>query len=312
MNPKRPRAGARPMFPHPCHAWRMSGVCAITGTTGYVGSRVASHLANAGWDIRALARPRVSQKCLGLTQVRFELGDRPAPEVLEGTDALVHAAYDFGVTRWPEIERVNIEGSRRLFAAAREAGINRIVCISTLAAFPGARSLYGRAKLEIERAAIEVGATVVRPGLVWGPEGAAMFGALQRVVTRLPIVPLFVPGELELSLVHEDDLAMLVERVLELWPEASRALLVAASGQTLTFRELLGLLARRAGRRPRFVRLPWRAAWLALRALEAVGVTPPFRGDSLVSLVSIDREPFTRATDSAERYGVRFRPYTVA
>ncbi len=242
----------------------------------------------------------------------FELGDNPAPDVLEGTDALVHAAYDFSVTRWPDIERVNIEGSRRLFAAAQEAGIDRIVCISTLAAFPGARSLYGRAKLEIERAAIEVGATVVRPGLVWGPEGAAMFGALRRVVTGLPIVPVFVPGELELSLVHEDDLAMLVERLLERWPQASGALLVAASSHTLTFGELLDSLARRAGRRPRFMRLPWRAAWLGLRALEAVGVTPPFRSDSLVSLVSIDREPFAHATDSAERYGVRFRPYTLA
>jgi nucleoside-diphosphate-sugar epimerase len=290
----------------------MRGLCAITGTTGYVGSRVARHLANTGWEIRALARPRASQKCLGFTQARFELGDRPAPHVLQGADALVHAAYDFSLTSRSDVERVNVEGSRRLFAAARDAGIDRIVCISTLAAFPGARSRYGQAKLEIERAAIEAGAAVVRPGLVWGPEGAAMFGALQRLVAGLPVVPLFVPGGLELSLVHEDDLAALVARVLELWPRASGALLVAASDRTLTFGELLGSLARRAGGRPRFVRLPWRAAWLGLRALEAAGVTPPFRSDSLVSLVAIDREPFARATDSAERYGVRFRPYTLA
>lgn len=219
-------------------------------------------------------------------------------------------AYDFSATGWQEIERVNIEGSRRLFAAAGEAEVARIVLVSTIAAFPGARSLYGRAKLEIERIALNFGATIIRPGLVWGPEGAAMFGALRRVVQRLPIVPLLVPAELELSMVHEDDLALLVERVLERWPAASRKLLVAASGQTLTFMELLRSLAPRADRR--FIRIPWTVAWLGLRALEAIGATPPFRSDSLVSLVATDGAPLARATDRAEHYGVRFRPYALA
>jgi nucleoside-diphosphate-sugar epimerase len=290
----------------------MRDICAITGTTGYVGSRVASHLVNAGWEIRALARSGASQKRFGFTQVRFELGDRLASQVLEGVDALVHAAYDFSVTRWADIERVNIEGSRRLFAAAREAQVKRIVCLSTISAFSEAPSHYGHAKLEIERAALDVGGTVVRSGLVWGSEGAAMFGALRRVAEGLPIVPLFVPGGLELVMVHEDDLAMLVERLLRFWPRASGKLLVAASGHPLTFEELLRSFALCAGKRARFVRLPWRVAWLALRTLEALGAKPPFRSDSLVGFISIDEEPFARATDSAERYGVRFRPYSLA
>jgi nucleoside-diphosphate-sugar epimerase len=230
---------------------------------------------------------------------------------LEDVDALVHLAYDFSVTRWADIERVNVDGSRRLFAAARDAGVERIVLVSTLAAFPGARSSYGRAKLEIERAAIEVGAAIVRPGLVWGPQGAAMFGALRRAVEHLPIVPLLGPAGLEIALVHEDDLAMLVERLLDLWPQSSGRLVVAASEQTLTFVDLLSSLALHAGKRPRFIRLPWRIAWLGLRILETAGVRPPFRSDSLVSFVSIDTDPFSRATESAERLGVRFRPYAL-
>jgi nucleoside-diphosphate-sugar epimerase len=300
-----------PMLDTTVHDRSLRGTCAITGTSGYVGSGIRSRLAGQGWTIRTLSRSRPSEKHFHSTHVHFELGGELAPQTLEGVDALVHAAYDFRATRWRDIQRVNVEGSRRLFAAAREAKVERIVLVSTIAAFPGARSLYGRAKLEIERAAIECGAAIIRPGLVWGAQGAAMFGALQHVVERLPIVPLLGPRELQLTLVHEDDLALLVERLLELWPAGSRKLLVAASRRTLTFEELLRSLAARTGRRRRFVRLPWTAPWLGLRALEAVGARPPFRSDNLVSFVSTDDHPFARATDSAGRYGVRFRPYAL-
>jgi hypothetical protein len=76
----------------------------------------------------------------------------------------------------------------------------------------------------------------------------------------------------------------------------------------LPFAALLRSLAG-DGRHTRVVRLPWRLAWLPLRTLELVGVTPPFRSDSLMSLVAVDADPFSRATTKAERFGVRFRPY---
>jgi nucleoside-diphosphate-sugar epimerase len=288
------------------------GICMITGASGYVGSRVANRLVSADWDVRALSRTRAHRQRSGLTQLDFELGDELDPKTFEGVDALVHSAYDFGVAGWRDIKRVNIEGSRRLFAAAHDAGVERIVFVSTVAAFPGARSLYGRAKLEIEQAALDVGATIIRPGLVWGSQGAAMFGALRRAVERLPVVPLIVPAGLELSMVHEDDLARLVELILDQWPEGSEKLLVAASGQTLEFVELLRSFAVLDGKRLRLVRLPWRMVWLGLRVLEAAGVAVPFRSDSLVSIVTCDSHPLVRATVGAERYGVKFRPYKFA
>lgn len=279
----------------------MPGVCAITGASGYVGSRLAEYLSAAGWTVRRLGRSD--------GDVRFDLANPVPPGAFDGADALVHLSYDFGCRRWREIERINIDGSRRLFAAARDAGTASIVCVSTVAAFPGTRSNYGRAKLEIERAAFEAGACVVRPGLVWGPHGGAMFGTLERAVNGLPVVPLPVPPGLEIVLVNEDDLAELIERVLASWPEAAGELVVAACEQLLSFRALLHSLAKGDGRRPRLVPLPWRVAWLGLRTLELVGVTPPFRSDSLVSLVAVDTDPLSRATTTADRFGVRFRPY---
>jgi nucleoside-diphosphate-sugar epimerase len=286
----------------------MRGICAITGASGYVGGCVASRLADAGWEVRALGRPRSEQERSGFTEAHFELGQPVAPQALAGADALVHLAYDFSLNRWIDIERVNVEGSRRLFAAAREAGVDRIVYMSSIAAFPTASSLYGRAKLASEQAASAAGAAIIRPGRVWGPRGAATFGALQRVV-ELPMVPLPVPRELELYLTHEDDLAALVEGVLDRWPVGSGKLYVAASADWIEFGQLLRSLALKAGRRPRLVQLPWRPVRLGLRILEDIGAKPPFRSDGILSLVTGDKQPLAHATDHADRYGVNFRPY---
>jgi NADH dehydrogenase len=253
-----------------------------------------------------------NEKQDGFTQIHFELGGELTSQALEGSDALVHVAYDFSAVRWSDIMRVNVEGSRRLLATARRAGVDRIVLVSTIAAFPETRSLYGRAKLEIERAAMDVGAAVIRPGLVWGPQSEAMFGTLQRIVKRLPVVPLLAPRNLRLALVHEDDLVVLVERLLGRWPDGSEQLFVAASEHTPEFVELLTSLAQSTDRRPRFVRLPWRTAWLGLRAIETVGAKPPFRSDGLLGLVYADSNPWARATACTESYGVRFRPYAPA
>jgi len=289
-----------------------SKLCAITGASGFVGSRLVGHLAAAGWQIRALSRSELIGAACAFTRSHFELGEGVEADALAGVDALVHLAYDFGATSWRDIVRVNVDGSLRLFAAARQAGVERVVLVSSVAAFPGARSLYGRAKLEIERAASGMGAAIIRPGLVWGPRGGATFAALQRAVGRRQLVPLPVPPRTGLSLVHEDDLALLVERVLERWPDGAGKLFVAACEQPVAFADLLRSLGRRNDCPPRLVRVPWRVVWAGMRALELAGARPPFRSDSLLSLVCADAQPLAHATASTERYGVVWRPYPLA
>jgi nucleoside-diphosphate-sugar epimerase len=277
------------------------GTCGVTGTTGYVGSQLARILGERGWAIQTLGRSGCD--------VRFDLAEQVSPSDLSGLEALVHLSYDFSCRSWEETRRINVEGSRRLFEAARTAGVQQLVCISTIAAFPGTRSHYGRAKLDIEHAALGLRATVIRPGLVWGEDGGAMFGALAAAVTKLPIVPLPAPARLPMVMAHQDDLGQLVARILERNVAAEGQLVVAGADQTVFFIDLLRGLAAARGRQPRFLHVPWRLAWLGLRTLERAGVDPPFRSDSLVSLVSVDPDPFGRATMTSGQLGVSFRQY---
>jgi 2-alkyl-3-oxoalkanoate reductase len=285
-------------------------ICVVTGASGYVGSLMAVHLADAGWHVRALCRsePRLDDD--RISHFPFDLAATCPPAGLADADVLVHAAYDFSHVRWRDVQRVNIDGSRRLIDTAQNAGIARIVCVSTLAAFPGARSMYGRAKLEIERITMDAGGVVIRPGLVWGPQGAAMFGALRRAVELLPIVPMVVPPDLRVPSVYEDDLALFLQQLLAEWPHEPGTLFVAASEDSLTFGQLVRSLSPENGGERRLVGVPWVVAWLGLRTLEVLGIAPMFGSDRLVSLVNTDSDPFSRATADAERYGVRFRPYS--
>src|ERR1700733_1315284 len=123
----------------------MKKICAITGGNGYVGSCVKNFFTAKGWEIFELTRrPKP-----GSRSFQFQLGDDISPELLSGVTTLVHCAYDFTPLTWDEIAAVNIEGSKKVIQAARTAKVPKIIFISSISAFDGCRSLYGKAKLEI-------------------------------------------------------------------------------------------------------------------------------------------------------------------
>ncbi len=263
-------------------------VYAVTGAGGYVGSRVAASLRVTGAEVRELTRA---------SGFRLE-GSVPD---LSGIDGLVHCAWDFSARSAGEIQRVNVEGSRRLLHAASEAGVERIVFVSTLSAFPGCRSLYGRAKLAVEATVRSLGGQVIRPGLVWGPEPAGLYGALTRIA-QLRVLPM-IGGSKRLHLSHEDDVAALVGALLA--GERLEQPVVAADLEPLSLEEILGRIA---GRRPLLIPIPWRLAWLGVRTLELAGLRPAFRSDSVVSLVSLDETPLESGAIASPVPFRRFAP----
>jgi nucleoside-diphosphate-sugar epimerase len=233
----------------------------------------------------------------------FSLETNLSPTGLPGAAALIHCAYDFAPRTWPEIERINIRGTERLFAAARDAGIARLVLISTMSAFAGSKSLYGRAKLEMERVAAAHGALILRPGLVYGEHAGGMYGSLEARVRDSRLIPLIGGGGQVLYLVHHEDLSDLARRFCMGEFTAPAMPITVAHEQPWAFRKILVELAGRAGRKPLFLPVPWRGVWLALKAAELSGLRLDFRSDSLVSLVNQNPAP-----DFSEGASIGFQP----
>jgi nucleoside-diphosphate-sugar epimerase len=267
-----------------------------------LGQCVAGALAAEGWEVRSLDRRPAS----GFTQIPFVLGQPIQTDALVGLDALVHCAYDFSVRTPDAIRRVNVDGSRHLVAAAREANVRKRIWVSSISAFPGCRSLYGSAKLAIEEDALDGGATVIRPGLIWSESPGSTFGNLVTQLSSSKLIPLIGDGSQVQYLVHRDDLAGFIVGLCTGRLVGTDVPVTVAHPRGWAFADLLKVIARGLGQHPVLVPLPWRAIWLALRAAEAVGMNLRFRSDSVVSLVNQNRAPDFRAIQS---FPVVCRPF---
>lgn len=279
----------------------------ITGARGYLGSRLTTAFLSAGWQVLALGRRAPAGPAHpNLQWDSFELSAPGLPAAAEDAAALIHCAYDFAPRHWREIATHNIKGSARTFAAARERRIRRLVLISSMSAFTGCRSLYGRAKLETEKAALDHGAWVLRPGLIYGPAPGGLVRRLLQLTQKWPILPVVAGRQ---HLVHEGDLADFLTRMLGEERTPPREAIIGAHPTAWSFPDLLAELARLQPRHPGFLPVPWRAAWLALRSLECLGLRPGFRSDSLIGLVHSDPQPdFTLAG----QVGFVARPFSAA
>src|SRR5438105_5178580 len=116
-----------------------SGLCLVTGATGFVGSAVARLLLKAGHPVRVLARPQSDRRNLQGLAVEIaegELEDAGSlAAAVEGCRYVFHVAADYRL--WvPDpaaMFRVNVEGTRQLMLAALAAGVERIVYTSSVA-----------------------------------------------------------------------------------------------------------------------------------------------------------------------------------
>lgn len=259
---------------------------AVTGAMGYVGSALCAALARDGHAVRRLTRHPDAAR----GDAFFSLEAPVSDAALAGVSTLIHAAYDFRPRRESELQRLNVDGSRRLFEAARRAGVGRVLFVSSIASYPGSRSAYGRAKWTTEQDVEAAGGTSIRPGMVFAKERGGLFASLDRVVRSAPILPDFGPHT-RLYTVHAGDLIQVVEAWLALVQGQGPRLIAAAHPTPLTMRRVLEVIAEAAGRRARFLAVPSGGALMGLRALESLGVVLPFRSDSLISMLNSNPSP---------------------
>jgi nucleoside-diphosphate-sugar epimerase len=211
------------------------------------------------------------------------------------------------LTSHADIWRVNVEGTRRLLEAAKEADVGRIIVFSSMSAFAGTSQLYGRAKLDIEAMTIESGGCAVRPGLVYSDQAGGMAGAMRKLTT-LPIVPV-IAGGAGVYTVREEDLM----RAIALLASATTlepGTISIAHPSRVTLLNLLRTFAAQENRRCRFVPVPWQLVYWLLRSGELMRLKLPFRADSLLGL--IHTAPSLAGADQLARLGVTVQAFKPA
>ena len=255
----------------------------VTGATGFVGAAVARALCAAGWEVRILARvgsDRSNLRQLAVQVVEGDLADVASLErALEGCAALFHAAADYrlGVRDPKPLYHTNVEGTRNILNAARNAAVGRVVYTSSVATVgipangaPGEEGTpvalsdmighYKRSKFlaeEVAREAARAGMSVVivNPSTPVGPGDVKPTPTGQLVLDAAAgRMPAYV--DTGLNIVHVDDVAAGHLLAYERGKPGERYIL---GGQDMTLREILGLIAALVGRKPPAIRLPYAA-----------------------------------------------------
>jgi nucleoside-diphosphate-sugar epimerase len=262
----------------------------VTGASGFVGSHAAEALAAGGWRVRGLMRSTSSRRWLeplaasgALEYALGDVGDAAAlARAATGCDAIVHAAGITNASRLALYHEVNVAGTRRVLAAARDAGVPRFLYVSSLAAAgpspegviqdetrpPVPVSAYGHSKLEGERVVLTergaVEAVIVRPPAVYGPRDTDVLTLVRAV--KQGWFPRVGRARREVSVVHALDLAHGMRQALE--AGANGAIYYLTDGAVHEVMAVAAVIGEALGVRPRALPVPRFGLWLAALAGE--------------------------------------------
>jgi nucleoside-diphosphate-sugar epimerase len=123
---------------------------AVTGATGFLGRYIVDVLLGRGAHVIGVVRnpdrvPELAKKGVELRQA--DLAERPRlASGFAGADAVVSnaALFSLGNQRWQDHERANVEGTRNVMGACRDAGVRRVVQVSSVAVY----GLFARGRLD--------------------------------------------------------------------------------------------------------------------------------------------------------------------
>jgi nucleoside-diphosphate-sugar epimerase len=227
-----------------------------------------------GDDVVALVRNPAKGAALeelGCTLVPGDLGDeRAIRSGLEGCDAAIHAAavYEVGIpaSERKSMREANVGGTERVLGAALEAGVGKVVYVSTVGVFGNTHgrvvdetyenpaddftSEYEKTKWEAHQVAKRLigeglPGVIVQPGGVYGPGDESATGRLldQFLEGKMPLIPF---PDLGICLTHVDDIATGILLGLDKGKPGEAYVI---SGPVTTVREAIGVVAAETGRK---------------------------------------------------------------
>lgn len=247
----------------------------VTGATGFIGGRLAARLRERGDEVVALVRtPAKAGELdrLGCESVEGDLRDEAAiRSAVKGCQVVFHVAarYEVGVpaSARQDMWEDNVNGTERVLSAAEDAGVERIVHVSTGNVFgnthgkvvdetyrreesDGFLSIYDETKYRAHRVAEEHAAEgapvlIAMPGGVYGPGDTSALGKY---------IDMFLTGKMKLmmfpdtgfNLVHVDDVA---DGILLVHDKGRIGESYALGGEIAKNRDLIEALGRIVGRK---------------------------------------------------------------
>jgi len=270
----------------------------VTGGAGFLGINLVRYLLARGDSVTSLdVAPFTYADCRD--RVRAIEGDIRDPDAVrravDGTEVVVHCAAALPLYRPADIFSTDLDGTRNVLEAARDAGIERIVHVSTTAVYgiPDHHPIreddplqgvgpYGEAKVAAEEVCLDsrrqgLCVPILRPKSFIGPERLGVFALLYEWAKDGKHFPMLGRGENRYQLLDVADLCEAIHLAATLPRETVNDTFNIGAAEFGTFREDLQAVLDEAGHGRRIIPLPAGPAILALKVLEALHLSPLYR-----------------------------------
>ncbi|HEY7093821.1 MAG TPA: NAD-dependent epimerase/dehydratase family protein [Ktedonobacterales bacterium] len=258
----------------------------VTGAAGFVGSRLVARLAQEGERAHALVRDAsTARNVLPADGYDLFIGDTTLPSTMDaalaGADTVIHTAFitnDRKQRPGVDYYKTNVLGTRNLLAAAKRAGVSRVIVLTglgTMMRWTTGSYMHGR--YEAVQAVRESGLawSALGPSIMFGPR-AAFFKGLSDLIRSVPIVvPMIGDGKVEFQPIWvEDVVTCLIAMARE--PERYDGRVIDVGGpEVYTYAQILDLLMAKLHKRRIKVPGPMPLASLGASMMELVLPKPP-------------------------------------
>jgi uncharacterized protein YbjT (DUF2867 family) len=233
----------------------------VTGASGFVGGHVVHELRRRELPVRCLVRDARTASKLAAWGCELAEGDITDPaavrRAVQGARTVVHlVAIRQGSEK--QFQRVMIDGTRDLLAAAREADVGRFVQMSALGASEETKNLvpFYHAKWETEQLVRGSGIPFVifRPSFIFGPDGGIL-PTFAKLAKLTPVTPIIGSGEQRIQPIWADDTAVYFAEAVER-DDVTGRLFELGGPDAVTWNEFWERLKRAKGLRRPSVHVP--------------------------------------------------------
>src|SRR3989440_1714494 len=265
---------------------------AISGGAGFLGLHLARRLLADGHEVRTLDVVPLDDAELerSVQELRGDVRDRErVRELVTGADVVVHAAAALPIQASREsIRSVNVTGTENVLQVARDAGVGRVVLISSTAVYgvPEKHPIeeddplvgvgwYGESKIDAEALCRVAGVetTIIRPKTFIGPERLGVFEILFDWIREGRRIYILGDGRNRYQLLAVGDLVDALIRAAATAAAAYETLNIGAT-EFGTVRDDVGALIGHARSDSKLQSVPVKPAELILRALELLHLSP--------------------------------------